>query len=127
MRVELGNPAPVNVADAAALPGPAVTYLEVPDSYTCEPADVNDLARHLAANPGLVSHLPGQEAFVAVVRTWGAHSGGSPSWVWSDNPDFAQLLGEFYDCPVGRPDDLEDTHHTNAGPPGVAPYEEDLT
>lgn len=111
------NPSSVNEGE------PAVTQLVVPNDYTFDPhANVADLALHLARNPD-VTQLPGNEAFVAVVRAWPQHSADSPTWVWSDDEAMAELLANFYGCPVGRPDDVEDTHHTIAGPPGVGPKE----
>jgi hypothetical protein len=87
--------------------------------------DVRDLALHLARFPD-VTHLPGHEAFLAVVHAggiWNNHTmmGGTPSWVWSDNEEEQRLVGDFYDIPQGRPDGIEDTHHTRTGPPGVIP------
>ncbi len=116
--VEMGNLNP----NAVGAEGPAVTYIGVPDSYTYEVAKsaetlANDVAAHVGRASNGVTRLPDQEALLAVVAAWNAESGGSPEWVWSDNKDFAVLLGRFYDCQVGRPDDIEATHHTNAGPP----------
>lgn len=121
MLVEFGNPTPTE-PDGSTLPGPAVTYFSIPDERTLEEgADVGDVLLHLARNPGQTSHLPGLEALLDVVRTLPLHMSGTPSWVWSDNPVLAQYLSEFFDVPIGRPGDVESTHHTLAGPPGVAP------
>lgn len=78
-----------------------------------------DALLHVLQND--ITHLPGQEAFVSVVRDWPNHSPIPPTWVESDIPDLAQMLSEAYDIPVGAPDDVEMTHHTAAGPPGVGP------
>lgn len=58
---------------------------------------------------------------------WDSHSpgdfadSGKPTWVWSDSPSLQALLAEHYGCDAGVPDDVEDTHHTESGPPGVGP------
>lgn len=118
MLVLLGNTAPI-LADGA----PAVTTINVPASYTFEVPD--DLARfaveivqHLLQTDG-ATRLPGQEALLSVMAAWAAQSNAKPGWVWSDNHDFARVISMLYGCPVGIPDDLEATHFTMAGPPGV--------
>lgn len=77
-----------------------------------------------------IPRLPGHEAFVSVVKDWPNHSPVSPTYVHSTNDtgeadevtsDLAAMISEAYDIPVGRPDDVEDTHHTISGPPGVGP------
>jgi hypothetical protein len=117
MQVEFGNPLPASV-DAS----PVVTYTTIPDSYTYKPAkDADVLAGEIAmdvmAGDPAITHLPDQEAAVAMVSVVRAECLGQPTWVWSDNPKFATLLGKLFGCPVGRPDDVEVTHYTNAGPP----------
>jgi hypothetical protein len=89
------------------------------------------LARHLATardvtRVGDISDGTGHhEAFQTARAGWLAESSAaSPSWVWSDNSDFAVLLGAFFGCPVGRPANVEDTHWTASGPPGVGPAPE---
>lgn len=129
MQVEFGNPAPT-----AMEYGPVVTYSSVPDDgYDYQPHEsaeelANALARHIATAPGGVTRVAdisggtgNHEAFLSVVAGWRSESNANPTWVWSDNGDFAVLLGKFFGCPVGRPDDVEDTHYTYAGPPGTAP------
>lgn len=128
MLVEMGNPAPTRTENA-----PVVTYFNIPNEYgyqAHESADVlaGKLARHLATATavtrlGDVSDGTGDhEAFLAVTNGWRAEANAAPTWVWSDNEDFATLLGAFYDCPVGRPDDVEDTHYTSTGgEPGQHP------
>jgi hypothetical protein len=136
MLVELGNTLP----DTGE---PDVINVSVPDIYTYVVADgTNDmelgagnvatpetaaeLATHVmrdisVGDPDL-THSPDQEALISVVRTWAAYNrSGSPTWVWSDDDNFAVLLGCYFASPVGRPDDVEETHHTASGPPGVGP------
>lgn len=122
MNVEYGNPAP-NFVDHD---GPAVTYQTIPDSYTYRvAADAAELASGIALNmataPDGITNLPDQEAALAAIAGWRANSRANPTWVWSDNEDFAVLLGKFFGCPVGRPVDVEETHYTVAGAPGVGP------
>jgi hypothetical protein len=85
-----------------------------------------DLALHLARNPGMVTHLPGHSAAIAILDAWRAHSGQvPPAWVsCPGNPDLERLLAEFFECARGKPDDVEATHHTVSGPPGVGPEAE---
>lgn len=126
MLVEFGNAAPTRTENK-----PAVTYINVPDEgYTYEVADsAADLARkvmvEIATAPDGKTRLPDQEAILAVVTAWRQESTEAPMWVWSDNNDFAVLLANFFDCPVGRPDDIEDAYHTKAGAPGVGPQNTD--
>lgn len=131
MRIEFGNPSPREAATGEPVPGPSVTYVNIPDTYTFKGgADAKDLALHLAQNPD-ITNLPDHEAFVAVAHgtagLWTRHSASKPSWVWSDNEDMSALLSEYYGCPVGRPDDLEDTHYTQSGAPGVGTPQADLS
>jgi hypothetical protein len=134
MLVEIGNTSPVQcaVSDAGEhvhtdvdRDAPSVTYINIDDSYTAEPADVRDVALHLARNPD-ITNLPGQEAFLVVAHSrdgaWSHHGSDTPSWVWSDNTDLQQLLAEFYGCTAGQPENKEDTHYTTFGPPGVGAW-----
>lgn len=135
MQVQFGNNYPTRITpDSVDLNGrdvfnaPRVTTVSVPDTYTYVVADsAADLANDTAAQLGRavdgITRMPDQEALLAVIASWRAESSGTPSWVWSDNEDFAVLLGHFFDCPVGRPTDIETTHHTDAGPPGVGPVD----
>lgn len=93
-----------------------------------------------------VTHLPGHEAVVVVANpasgAWRQHTrDGStkPTWVhaYATMPDQAEqaaeverLLSEIYECPAGRPADLEDTHHTSyfgvTLTPGEGPHNSDI-
>lgn len=134
MKVILGNPNPTDA------PGPAVTYSHVMDDKDEDGSfrvgylvgsDAADIKDHLFDNPGLVTHLPGQGAVLNVIRTWNDHGNVKPSWVSvepegrsdEEAADFERFLSEFWRIPRGIPADLEDTHHTLAGPPGVGPSE----
>ena len=131
MLVEFGNTQP-KMADGnlADLGGPAVTYLSIPDEYTFE-ADAIDvgefrarLASSLLQRDG-ITNLPDHEAALVATHpsgVWQRHSGAEgPSWVWSDDEAFQGFLAAYYGCAAGRPDDVEETHFTYAGPPGVFP------
>jgi hypothetical protein len=49
-----------------------------------------------------------------------AHSGSAPLWVsCPDNPGFEALLADTLKCAQGKPADVEETHFTLNGPPGV--------
>src|ERR1035437_11196987 len=120
MQVEFGNTQPLD-GDGKRFEtdAPVVTYANIPDTYTFDPTiSVADLALHLARNPD-VTHLPDNEAVVAVTHSLagivGRHSQSGPSWVWSDNKDLQALLAGFYDVAAGRPDDIEATHYTRFG------------
>lgn len=65
-------------------------------------------------DPKGVPGAPGQAA-------WQNHSTGHPDWVDSDNPEFAELVASRTGCRVGTPADVEETHHTENGPPGIGP------
>ena len=126
MQVELGNTSPRD-ADGVRLEvdAPLVTYINIPDSYTFDPnIQVSDLALHLARNPD-ITHLPDNEALVAVLHPlagiWNRHGEGGPSWIWSDNAELQAVLSDFYGVSGGRPDDIEATHYTRFGAPGVGP------
>lgn len=142
MKVELGNPAPYVAADSG-IEGPAVTYVQIPtyDGPNGEPLydvtpglDAKDLALHLAQRPDGITNLSGHEALMSIVHTsgglWQNHGEGAPSWVhvtadeYDDPAKAAELerqIADYYNIPRGRPDDVEMTHNTYAGPPGVGP------
>lgn len=144
MKVELGNAKALRVAEDRD--APTVTYVEVPEEWTYEVAEsgarmtigpdnvvevtsasaLASAARDHITNAMLfrdgIFHLPGQEALLGVMAAQQQEGGGVPLWVWSDNEDFAKLLSEFYGgVPIGRPDDVEQSYFTDAGPPGVLP------
>ena len=128
MLVEFGNAAPIDSRGARIdLGSPTVTYVHIPDTYTFESGiDVRDFLVHLADHPS-VTHLPGHEAALAIADLsgglWATHSAIDPTWVWSDNPVFESFLAEFYKLATpGKPSDVEDTHFTRFGPPGVGPW-----
>lgn len=134
MQVELGNSAPHGcVVDAngahtheplPANPGPTFTRVDIPDEYELDDGlDIRDVALHLARNPD-VTNMAGIQALLPIISPtglWAHWSSQKPSWVWSDNPTMEAYLAAWFDCPAGHPADLEDTHHTYNGPPGVGP------
>lgn len=99
------------IAASEKLDGPRVTYVPVN-----EDASLLDIFQDITKPAGI----------------WHAHSDLSrdengnivcapPTWVETDVPGLAELLKAQYGCDAGAPDDLEETHHTDAGPPGVGP------
>lgn len=82
-----------------------------------------DALLHVLTND--IVQMPDHTAFLSIVRDWPNHSPKNPTYSASDDePDLALMLSEAYGCPVGRPEDVEDTHHTVSGPPGVGPTTE---
>lgn len=137
MLVELGNPAPTTTDNT-----PCVLRIHIPDEYSYVVADSGvetevavgrtatlesaadlavELMRQVSIGDPALTHIPDHEAALAVINAVRAESTGVPTWVWSDNEPLAVLLGHYFGCPVGRPDDVEDTHFTFSGPPGVGP------
>lgn len=141
MLVELGNPVRTNPSPGTNPTAPAVTYLNIPDScHVLGDGTEGDVAHYgvggdfdaaaIRAEFGQmrldgVTHLPGHEALLTIIHPlhglWSQHGTEDPSWVWSDNDELARQLSDWYQVPVGRPGDMEDTHFTKAGPPGVIP------
>lgn len=130
MIVDLGNDHPTRTDGRA----PAVTRFTIPDTYTYVAADsAADLAAEVKAemadalvNRDGITRLPDQEAILIIRDGWRneAQGGTSPTWVVSDNPEFAVLVSHYFGgIPIGYPADLEDTHYTLAGEPGVAAEE----
>lgn len=142
MLIELGNDAP-RLPDGTPgdLDGPAVTYIDMPQSYldTVEDgADISQVKSHIAATlfrpverSGITrlgdlgaGHL---EALLAIAHpqsgAFQAHSAADrPTWVHAPgHPMLEHYLSEFFDCEVGKPIDVEATHHTRYGPPGEGP------
>lgn len=129
MLIELGNPQPKDVDHSY----PCVTYINIPDTYTLEPgmdaatfqAHIDE-AMHWRRPEGRrgVTNLPNHTALLLLAHPdglWSKASDGTPTWAWSDNPEMQRFCEELYGCPGGRPEDVEDTHWTWAGPPGVVP------
>lgn len=63
------------------------------------------------------------EAFVAVTSKNGIAEkwlgDEAPTWVAAETPGLQMLLAEHFGCAEGKPADVEDTHWTENGPPGV--------
>lgn len=86
--------------------------------------DVSDVPRVLTVNFPEGTTLG--EAFNTVTNVGGVwdHHGGlenKPAWVNSDSDGLAALLSEHFGCDVGKPDNVEATHFTESGPPGIGP------
>lgn len=143
MQVLIGNSAPHEcVFDKDShecvghnpIPGPAVTRVQVPDEYTfttdppLEPGAsglASAVALHLTRSADGITQLPGHEAILPFVHPggfWRHHSSEAPGWVWSDNPDLAEVVGDILGISVATDlEGLEDHYYTEAGPPGVTP------
>ncbi len=88
------------------------------------------LQAQMSAETGSVG-LPDHEAFVAIASPNGfwqaiASPGTKPAWVAvEDYPALEEMLADYYDCPRGKPDNVEDTYTTRSGsslyPPGARP------
>ena len=122
MQVQLGNVAPKNVNHS----DPVVTYITLGHDDAFDPnVDLDEFRAHLNdayLNNNGVTHRPDDEALLDIVAPgalWAQLSSSKPTWVDSDDPDMARILGAWFGCPVGRPSDTEKTHWTNQGPPGV--------
>lgn len=132
MLVVLGNNEPFGA------PGPTITTTSLEDVLNEDGTyaigyimgtDADEVRKHLSENPGQVTHLPGQQAILGVCRSWLHHSNVSPAWVVvepqerdpENAADFERFLADFWGCPRGYPTNLEETHYTVAGPPGVGP------
>jgi hypothetical protein len=75
-------------------------------------------------NTGITNAGPGVQALLTICHpdgAWGKHTlGPKPTWAFCpDNPDFGKKVAEWYDIPYGKPADVELTHWTQFGPPGV--------
>lgn len=139
MQLILGNESPRGVN----YPAPCVTYVEIPDGYTLpeehddslfpeelaqtlstvEPEERRVVIQGYLAHPSRVKGLPNHEVLAAILHPVGVvamHHTQTPTWAESDNPTLDKLVKELYGIP-GVPDDLEATHYTYAGPPGVYP------
>lgn len=139
MQVLLGNADPV-LPEGETRDAPCVTTFNIPSGAEHYPeghhgyVQVQDsgltgdeITLHIAKaqlhNDG-ITNLPGHEPVLAIANGgWATQSKGTPLWVASDDPEVERILSEFYGCPAGVPADVEDTHHTEAGPPGVRPVE----
>ncbi len=127
MQVKFGNTAPLSEGLPVGLDAPCVTYVNIPDHLTFDPnVNLTELQTHLyhALSTGVPTNRPNDEALLAVVHAgglWTAHSANPPSWVeCEDNPAFATVLSAFFGgIPSSAPADVEQTHYTRSGAPGV--------
>ena len=128
MLVELGNAHPKNVSHS----DPAVCYVNVAhtntDDYSIDHGALKSHLVDVVLNSGdayPVHNFPGSETLTELfhpgIGIWFDQSNDLlPSWVYcEENPSLAAHIAAYTGCPVGRPADVEQTHHTNAGGPGV--------
>lgn len=77
------------------------------------------------SHPSGVRGFPEHEAFISIIHpggAWKSHSLLDPTWVHCPgHPGLEKMLGDYFGCPIGQPNDVEDTHWTRNGMPGVGP------
>jgi hypothetical protein len=62
--------------------------------------------------------------FDNIVSTWKQHSLKPPTWTTGTPdcpPGLVDMLANYFEIPANPPEDVELTHHTTYGPPGVGP------
>lgn len=148
IHVELGNENPILKDGDDPMDAPCVTEISIPNDPANFPeghhayqqvmdsgmtgAELKDHIANAVLDQDGITHLPGHEAVMAVAHPlgiWRAHctKGAKPTWVWSDNLEVARILSEYFECPMGRPADVEDTHYTSHNGitfgPGSGPLE----
>lgn len=130
MFVLLGNANPKDKNGAPAdLNCHAVTQVNIPDTYSVDAdVDADAFKQHVlesAVTRDGITNFPGNEALTALVHPsgiWANHSFTPPTWVSSDNADFAKAVSAYYGgIPTSAPADVENTHYTLSGPPGTGP------
>lgn len=110
-----------------------------PDGYLVgyiEGTDAQSVRDHLFDNPGMVTHLPCQEAILGVTSALrdANVTTDDVNWVSVDPQerdvvnadDFERFLADFYRCDRDAPAAVEDTHHTmhdRSYAPGERPEE----
>lgn len=102
-------------AVAERLEGQRVTRVEFPEGRT-----LIEAFTEITAPGGVWAQHAGTET----IKTDGGEITRpiSPTWVESDNSALAELVAANYPgCVVGAPENVESTHHTEAGPPGIGP------
>ena len=135
MLVELGNASPIGEGTPDGKPG--ITYLRIPEDYSFK-RDVNTeewrnhLAHSVLRRGGMVvDAYEGGEVLCQLTHPNGvtpAHQSEDPTWVWSDDPDAARFLNEYYQAPImaadlgnlgaGHHPDIDETHWRK-GPRGL--------
>jgi hypothetical protein len=121
--VKFGNAKPKNVNHNF----PCVSYVHVPEENDHDPdIDIEALRSHVAnayAYKNGVTNFPGAESLLEVVAPgsiWTELANEDPTWVASDDDNqLAAAFAAWYNCPLGEPDDVEETYYTNRGAPGV--------
>jgi hypothetical protein len=125
MQIQIGNPLPAPATGITSDGNPVVTYVHAPDDVYPHSGPVDGAAVQAAidaSRDGITSGQP--EVLLAILHRDGVvanHLDAHASWVWSDNAEVQSALAQALGCPEGIPADVEQTHHTVFGPPGVAP------
>lgn len=136
MLVRFGNARPIEQLNGQTAlmerDAPCITYANLHDyKHDVGNLTTDQLKSHLIdsmTQRGNVTRLGEEnEAVLAMLHPNGivaTHSMGAPTWISSDDQQFADFLASYYGCPTVGIDELgqfEDTYHTLAGPPGVVP------
>jgi hypothetical protein len=129
MLLELGTTDPVGVHQDPQR-RPVITYANIPDTYTFDPGVNTEAWRsHLTAavmENGGITNFGNEEVIASLTHPgglWPASGRGKPTWAWSDNADLQRFCSEYWGCPEGRPDYLDETHWRRAGNRIFAPGE----
>jgi hypothetical protein len=109
---------------------PTITSSTIPEY--CQDFDpsinIADLRSHAyeaqMTNAGITNFGEGAQALLTVCHpdgAWGKHTlGPKPTWAFcEENEEYGQAVAEWYKIPYGRPNDVELTHWSRFGPPGV--------
>ena len=103
-----------NKIDLAARLSAVVTYTQLPGTRVT----IVELAEGVSLSEALAT-------IAGPAGIWSHHSDAPPAWVECESDGLEALLAEEFGCARGAPANLEDTHYTFAGPPGVGPAEEE--
>ena len=135
--VELGTPNPLGrhddpVAEARLPKRPVITYMNIPDILTFKrDVDVEHWRGHLTnsimRNNGITNYSEfggGDEMLCQLTHPGNSYfqgAQGDPDTAWSDDPDCQRILSEYFQCPAGRPTDVDETHWRRVGRRILAP------
>lgn len=143
MRVEFGNVAPKNgikeevnpkdhsadelrqMAQSRGIPLVGDENKELVARYLSDTPVFHDIAGPATSTFITPDDWDAMETFQAITAPvrgfWVNHSNAAPAWISTDDPLLATLLCQYFKCENKTPEDVESTHHTLFGPPGVGP------
>lgn len=87
----------------------------VNDAKQRVPADIGPCVMDVAVSPD--SDLV--QAIDEIKRCWSEAHDDVPTWIDGDDSALVSLLAREWGCSVGAPIDVEETHYTLSGPPGI--------